>query len=70
MTENATCKIKNATLTALNNILRPEGMFCDLKKAFNCINDERMIPKLEMYGITGIDEELYQLSLKGRYKRV
>jgi hypothetical protein len=61
MTENANYKIKNAILTTLNNILIVGGIFCDLEKAFNCINDERLILKPETYEITGIDKELYQL---------
>jgi hypothetical protein len=60
----------NEILTALNNKLLIEGSFCDHEKAFNCENHDRPISKLETYGITGIDIELYQLYLKGRYKSV
>ena len=54
----------------MNSKLIIGGIFCDLEKAFDCVNHDRLISKLEIYGITGIDKELYQLYLKGRYKSV
>jgi len=60
----------NEILTALNNKLIIGGIFCDPEKAFDCVNHYRLISKLETFGTTGIDKELYQLYLKGRYKRV
>jgi hypothetical protein len=40
------------------------------KKAFYCVNHDILLYKLEIYGITGIDKELYQSYLKGRHQRV
>jgi hypothetical protein len=46
------------------------GIFCDLEKAFDCVNHVILLSKLETYGITGTDKELYHSYLKGRYQRV
>ena len=42
----------------------------DLEKALDCVNHDILLQKLETYGITGKDKELYPLHLKGRYQRV
>jgi hypothetical protein len=69
-TENATYKLMNEILNVLNNKLIVRGTFCDLEKAFSCVNHDLLLPKLETYGITDKDKELYPSHLKGRYQRV
>jgi len=46
------------------------GNFCDVQKAFNCVNHNILLTKLEIYGITGITYKLHKSYLKGRYQRV
>jgi hypothetical protein len=70
-TENATYKLINKILNVLNNkLIVGGGVFCNLEKAFSCVNHDILLPILENYGITGKDKELYPSHLKGRYQRV
>jgi hypothetical protein len=41
----------NEVLTALNNKARVKGIFCDIEKAFDCVNHNVLLHKLEIYGI-------------------
>jgi len=46
------------------------GIFCDVKKASDCVNHNILLSKLEFYGTTGITYKLLKSYLKGRYQRV
>ena len=48
-TENATQKLMNEILNALNNKLIVGGIFCDLERALICENHNRLISKLETW---------------------
>lgn len=69
-TENATCNLMNEILNALNNKLIVGDIFCDGEKAFDCVDHDMLLSKLETCAITGKDKELYHSYLKGRYQRV
>jgi hypothetical protein len=60
----------NVILTALNNKLIVGGIFCDLQKAFDCVNHEILMEKLEFYGIQGKFSSLIKSYLKERFQRV
>ena len=46
------------------------GIFCDVQKAFDCINHNILLSKLEFYRITGITYKQLKSYLKGGYQRV
>ena len=69
-TEKAAFLLINSILTAVNNNLIVGGIFCDLQKAFECVNPKILLDKLEFYGIEGKFKTLIQSYLTGRYQRV
>jgi hypothetical protein len=62
-----------AIYTLLNNILSSlrkknfvGGLFCDLQKAFDCVNHNILLAKMEFYGISGIENKLMRSYLENR----
>ena len=60
----------NKILTALNSKQLVEGIFCDLHKAFDCINHAVLLDKLKFYGVSGKFYNLVKSYLDGRYQKV
>jgi len=69
-TENTTYQLTNEILNALNTNLLIDGIFCNLEKAFDCVNHKILLSKLEFCGITGNHYKLYKSYLTNRYQRI
>lgn len=68
-TEKATYKLLKEILTALNN-KKVGGVFCDLHKALDCVNHKILLPKMELYGITGSFYNLIKSYIEHSYQKV
>ena len=68
-TDNATYKLTTEILSAMNNKLLVGGIFCDLEKAFGCVNHDILLYKLKFNGISDKALQLYQSYVGNRYCR-
>jgi hypothetical protein len=68
-TDNAVYALLNEVLTVLNNKSRVNRIFCDIEKAFDCVNHD-VLHKLEIYGVARTTKELFSQFLSNRYLRV
>jgi hypothetical protein len=57
-------------LSSLNNKTIGSGLFCNLQKAFDCINYDILLSKMKFYGILGVANKLMESYLRNRYQRV
>jgi hypothetical protein len=69
-TDKAIYKLINEAIMALNNKVRVGGIFFDLEKAFDCLNHEILMSKLQFYGITGKVKSWLETYFTNRYQRV
>ena len=69
-TKKATYKSVNDILSAHIDKLIVGGIFCDLDKAFDCVNHDISLSKLNFCGITGKANEWIRSCLGDRYQRV
>jgi hypothetical protein len=58
----------NAILEALNKQNTVGGMFCDLKMAFDSVNHDILLRKLQFYGIGGKFQDLIVSYLSNKYQ--
>jgi len=69
-TDNTSYTLIHEILSALNNKHTVGGIFCDLSKAFDCVNHRILLAKLEHYGIRGSLGALIKSYLMDRFQRV
>jgi len=67
--DTATYAFLNMVLSSLDNKNYVGGLFCDLQKAFDCVNHDIPLAKMKFYGITGIAYNLIRSYLANRYQR-
>lgn len=68
--EEANYEWINELLSACIAKLIVEGLFCDFAKAFDCVNQDILLFKLNFYGITGTANEWIISYLSDRYQRM
>jgi hypothetical protein len=69
-TEVAVYTLINNILSSLNNRTIVGGLFCDLQKAFDCVNYDTLLSKMKFYGTTGVANTLMESYLGNSYQRV
>jgi len=68
-TENAIYKLTTEILNVMNNKLLVGGIFCDMKKVFDCVDHDSLLTKVKFGGINDKDLALYQSYLDNRHCR-
>jgi hypothetical protein len=69
-TDKALYKFLDEILCALNDKMHVGGIFCDLANAFDCVNHDILLSKLNCYGIKGKVGQWFKSYLNGRKQRV
>jgi hypothetical protein len=69
-TDNAPFRLIHEILDAMNQKRMVGGIFCDLQKAFDCVNHNILLDKLEFYEVTGRTLQLIKSYLEGRFQKV
>jgi hypothetical protein len=68
-TTNATYKLINDILQALNNKKKCGGIFFDLEKAFDRVDHNILMNKISYYGVNGVFFSLIKSYLENRYQK-
>ena len=67
---SATFALINSILLAFEKNNLVGGLFCDIHKAFDCVNHEILLTKLEYHGVSNTSNKLIRSYLNDRYQRV
>jgi hypothetical protein len=68
-TENTVIKLTECILKSLNQKMHVGGIFCNLAKAFDCVNHEILLTNLCYFGIKGSIESRFKSSLTDRKQK-
>ena len=69
-TDQAILSLVDTILESMNQNYLVGGIFCDLHKAFDSVNHEILLKKLQFYGIVGKFHMLIRSYLDNRYQKV
>lgn len=69
-TSTALINFYNEVLEHIEQRRTPISLFCDLRKAFDCVQHDKLLTKLEMYGIRGTVANWFTSYLQGRLQVV
>lgn len=69
-TDVVTHALLNSVLLSLDKNNLVAVLFCDLEKAFNCVNHNILLSKTEFCGISGTANKLIKSYLEDRFQRV
>jgi len=69
-TEDAAFRLTDSVLKPLNQKLHVGGIFCDLSKAFGCVNHEILLTKWHFYDIQGITIDWFRSYLTNRKQTI
>jgi hypothetical protein len=69
-TETATFSLLNTILSSLEHKDIVGSLFLDLQKAFDCVNHDILLAKLNFYGVSGKANKLLESYIRNRYQRV
>jgi hypothetical protein len=67
--ENAVFKLTDRILKSINHEMHVGGIFCDLAKAFDCVNHGSLLVKLYYYGIQGTVANWFRFYLTNRKQK-
>jgi len=68
--EKVIFSLTDNVLTSLNLWQQIGGIFCDLSKAFDCVNHEILLAKLRHYGIRGVSLNWFKTYITNRKQKV
>ena len=69
-TEDAAFRLTDSVFKSINHKMHVGGIFCDLAKAFDCVNHEILLAKLRLYGIQTVSEDWFRSCLTNRRQKV